>query len=85
MNSLNQKLLGMLQNGFPLTLEPFADLGKTLVLSENEVITRIQQFKDDGVIRQISAVSDARSLGYLTTLVAMRVPEERLEWCSRIL
>jgi len=85
LNSLDQKLLARLQNGFPLTSEPFADLGKALSLSGDSIIQRIRQFKDDGVIRQISPVFDARSLGYATTLAAMRVPEDRLERCSRIL
>lgn len=85
MDSLDQKLLALLQNGFPLTLEPFANLGKILALSEDEVIKRIHQLKDDGVIRQISPVFDARRLGYLTTLVAMRVPEGILERGASIL
>lgn len=85
MDSLNQKLLAKLQNGFPLTSSPFADLGITLALSENEVIQRIQRLKDDGIVRQISPVIDARKLGYLTTLVAMKVPEARLERCAGIL
>lgn len=85
MDSLDQKLFAMLQNGFPLALEPFADLGEILALSEDEVIKRIHQLKDDGVIRQISPIFDARSLGYLTTLVAMRVPEGILERGASIL
>jgi DNA-binding Lrp family transcriptional regulator len=85
LDSLDQTLLARLQNGFPLTSEPFTDIGKILALSADEVIQRIQRLKDNGLVRQISPVFDARSLGYLTTLVAMKVPEGRLERCSGIL
>jgi DNA-binding Lrp family transcriptional regulator len=85
LDSFDRKLLARLQNGFPLTSQPFADIGKALALSAAEVIQRIKQLKDNGIIRQISPVFDARSLGYLTTLVAMKVPEDRLERCFHIL
>lgn len=84
-DSVNQRLLARLQNGFPLTAEPFAELGKKLAISQEEVIERIRRFKDEGIIRQISPVFDARRLGYQTTLVAMTVAEDRLEKAARII
>ncbi len=85
MDGVNQKLLVILQNGFPLTAEPFVEMSKSLNISEEEVIDRIEGFKKEGIIRQISPVFDARSLGYRTTLVAMKVPEDRLEKAAQIL
>ncbi|MFC1961659.1 Lrp/AsnC family transcriptional regulator [Chloroflexota bacterium] len=85
LDNLDQNLLAKLQNRFPLTTHPFADMGKTLALSGDEVIQRIQRLKKDGIVRQISPVFDARSLRYVTTLIAMQVPEDRLERCSGIL
>ena len=84
-DGLNRKLLSMLQNGFPLIPEPFGKMGKSLMLSEAEVINRIEHFKREGVIRQISPILDARSLGYSTTLVAMKLAEARLERGAQIL
>ncbi|MFC1989329.1 Lrp/AsnC family transcriptional regulator [Chloroflexota bacterium] len=73
LDNTNKKLLGLLQIEFPLTGKPYASLGLNLGITEDEVIQRIGQLKLKGLVRQISPVLDARSIGYKTTLVAMRV------------
>jgi DNA-binding Lrp family transcriptional regulator len=85
LDAIERKLLARLQNGFPLTAEPFVEMGKTLGLPGDEVIRRIRRLKELGVIRLIGPVFDARSLGYLTTLVAAHVPEEALDRCSGVI
>ena len=85
MDGIAQKLLARLQNGFPLTGEPFMELGNSLKTPEEEVIDRIRHFKNEGIIRQISPVFDARSLGYRTTLVAMKVAQDRLEKAAQVI
>ncbi len=79
LSDIDRKLFGLLQAEFPLTRHPYADLGSGLGIGEREAIERIGQLKAAGVIRQIGPVLDARSLGYRTTLVAMRVPEEQID------
>ena len=78
LDSIDKKLLSLLQTKFPLTKKPYAELGLSLGIAEDEVIQRIGQLKVNGLIRQISPVFDAGSLGYRTTLVAMRVAETQL-------
>lgn len=78
LNGIDQKLLNLLQAKFPLTGAPYADLGLSLGIVEQEAIRRIEQLKAKGFIRQIGPVFNAASLGYRTTLVAMRVAEARL-------
>ncbi len=85
LDAVDQRLLGMLQAKFPLTSKPYADLGLSLDIPENEVIRRIEQMKIEGLVRQISPVVDARSLGYMTTLVAMRVRETGLDQAAKFL
>ncbi len=85
LDSVNQKLLGLLQARFPLTATPYAELGLSLGIPEYEVIQHIKQMKRKGLVRQISPVLDARHLGYKTTLVAMRVAETRLEQVAKFL
>jgi len=85
LDSVEQKLLGLLQTGFPLTGKPYADLGQSLSIPEDTVISRIEQMKLRGLVRQISPVLDARRLGYKTTLVAMREKETQLDRAARIL
>lgn len=73
------QLLTLLQREFPLVPLPFATLAARMEVDEAEVLERTQQLKRDGVIRQISAIFDSRRLGYRSTLVAFRVPGERLD------
>ena len=46
---------------------------------EQEILRRVNRLRSDGVIRRLGAVFDSRSLGYASTLVAGRVPPERLD------
>lgn len=85
LDSVAQKLLGLLQARFPLTSKPYADLGLSLGVAEDEIIHRIEEMKTKGLIRQISPVLDARCLGYKTTLVAMRVAETHLDRAAKFL
>lgn len=80
----DRSLLDLLQAHFPLSPQPFAELGARLGVTEDEVIERASRLKDAHVIRCIGPVFDSESLGYRSTLVAMRVPEERLEYAVRV-
>jgi DNA-binding Lrp family transcriptional regulator len=85
LDNIDGKLLNLVQTEFPLTREPYADLGVRLGIDGDEVIHRIEQLRAKGIIRQISPVLDARSLGYQTTLVAMRVAESQLDRAAQII
>ena len=47
----DRRLLNVIQTGFPLTEEPFADLAERLDTSLDEVIRRITRLKQKGIIR----------------------------------
>lgn len=85
LDGIDRKLINLLQARFPLTREPYADLGLQLGIDGDEVINRIGQLKKAGIVRQISPVLDARSLGYQVTLVAMRVAESQLDKAERLI
>lgn len=75
----DRELLGSLQGEIPLVSTPFAFLGQSLDMSEKEVIKRTERLKREGVLRQITAQFDTRSLGYRSCLVAARVSPERVD------
>jgi siroheme decarboxylase len=76
MDDIDRKLLNRIQQDFPITAEPFAEVAGRLGISEMEVLERIGRLKADGIIRRIGAVFDLRKLGFASTLCAARVPEE---------
>ncbi|HEY6379595.1 MAG TPA: AsnC family transcriptional regulator [Candidatus Dormibacteraeota bacterium] len=79
LEALDERLLNALQADFPIVHAPFAAVGEPLGLSETEVIERIATLRERRVVRQLSAIFDTRSLGYQSTLVAMRFAAEHLE------
>jgi DNA-binding Lrp family transcriptional regulator len=83
-------ILNSVQDGFPTEARPFAALAERLsrerglTLTEDEVIEKIRSLKDRGYIRRLGAVFNSRPLGYMSTLCAARVPEERVEDFGRL-
>jgi len=78
-DKVDRSILNSIQDGFPLTSRPFAELGAKLGLGEDEVISRIQKLKDANVIRRIAPIIDVKKLGGVSTLVAMSVPQDRVD------
>lgn len=79
MNDLQKQILNIIQADFPIEARPFAKLARGLDSSETEVISQIGLLKEQGIIRRIGAIFDAAHLGYVSTLVAGRIPAEKLE------
>lgn len=85
---VDRRLLNVLQRDFPLTARPFAAIGERLGLPEEEVLARVRRLKgsDKGrLIRQIGAVFDTSALGYKSTLVAMRVPQDEIDRAAAVI
>ena len=85
MDDLDRQLLNRIQSDFPLVARPFDELGRPLGLSEDDVITRMRALKAGRIVRQISAIFDTKSLGYKSSLVAMRVDPDRITEAARII
>ncbi|NQT82360.1 Lrp/AsnC family transcriptional regulator [bacterium] len=79
MDNIDIKILEFIQEGFPLASRPYAAIGEEVGCSEQEAFRRVISMKKAGVIRRIGANFDSRKLGYVSTLVGMRVPEKDLE------
>ena len=74
MNDLSQKLLAIIQDGFPLVERPYKALAETLNVSEQEVFDAVEMLRASGVIRRIGGVYDSKKLGFISRLCAGMVP-----------
>jgi DNA-binding Lrp family transcriptional regulator len=73
-------ILNALQDDLPLVSRPWKAIADRLNISETDMIDRMKNLEESGIIRDISPVLESRSLGlHAATLVALHVPEERLE------
>lgn len=78
LTGFDQALLGRLQRHIPLVERPFAAIASELDCDEHRVLDRAQALSDDGLIRDTSGIFDAKKLGYRSSLVAARYPDDQL-------
>ncbi len=85
MDKLDRQILDILQANYPLEISPYDHIAEKIGITEAEVIKRIGQLKDNGIIRRIGAIIDAKSMGYYSTLCATTVVEDRIEEVAKII
>ncbi|MEN6620664.1 MAG: AsnC family transcriptional regulator [Smithella sp.] len=85
MDNIDRKILNILQKEFPLIERPFLEVAQKCGLNEEEVISRVQKLKEQGIIRRIGAIFDGAKLGRTSTLCGVKVPDEELEGFIKVL
>ena len=70
---LSQKLLAIIQDGFPLVERPYKALAEMLNVSEQDVFDEVEKMRASGVIRRIGGVYDSKKLGFISRLCAGKV------------
>jgi len=79
MDGIDRKLLNYIQRNFPLTPEPYKEIGREMGLAEEEVVRRIKGLKERNIIHRIGASMNSRSIGMVGSLCAARVPEGQVK------
>ena len=82
MDKLDTEILNEIQWTFPLVVRPFDAIATKFVISPDEVKDRLHHLKRKGVLRQLSAIFDTRKLGYTSSLVAMEIEPDKLEYIA---
>lgn len=75
----DKALLNEVQSNFPVEPHPYRILGQRIGISEDNALERIEKLRELGIIRRIGASINSRGLGFVSTLVTARVPEELIE------
>ena len=79
LDDTDRSILNRIQSNFPLTERPFQAIADDLELTESEVIERIRNLKKKDIIRRIGGNFVPEKLGFVSTLCAARVPEDKIE------
>ena len=79
MDDIDRKIINAIQAAFPITPQPYQELGRQLHLSAEEVLDRVKALKAAGIIRRIGGNFHSGRLNYTSTLCAARVPEDKIE------
>ena len=74
----DRHLLTVVQRDFPLCRRPFEALDRREGWLGGESLNRFRRLQQADYIRRLGAIFDSRRLGYVSTLVAARIPEKQL-------
>jgi DNA-binding Lrp family transcriptional regulator len=83
-DDIDRDILNRIQSGFPITTRPYRTIAEELGLSESEVLKRVSRLKASGVIRRIGGNFTPDKLGFVSTLCAARVPEEKISQFAEV-
>jgi DNA-binding Lrp family transcriptional regulator len=76
----DRKVLAAIQEGLPLVPRPYAEIGRTIQMSEEEVVDRIHALQLNGIIRRMGIIVHHRPLGYsANAMVVWNLPAEQIE------
>ena len=79
MDDIDKLILNRIQSEFPITTRPFRSIAEALNLTEKDVIQRIRRLKENGIIRRIGGNFVPEKLGYVSTLCAAKVPDDKID------
>jgi DNA-binding Lrp family transcriptional regulator len=80
----DKKILNRIQSNFPVTSQPFLAIAEDLGLTEAAVIESIIRLKDAGIIRRIGGNIVPGKIGFVSTLCAASVPEDKIDDFARL-
>lgn len=84
MDELDREIVNTLQQGFPLSEEPYADVAVQLGITESKLLTRLSQLLENKILTRFGPMYDAQKLGGALSLVAMRVPEKDFDMVTEL-
>ena len=79
LDATDRRIINRLQDGFPLSSAPFAEVGAELGIGENDLLQRIVRLRDIGAITRFGPFMDAEAMGGAFCLCAMAVPAARFD------
>ncbi|MEA1890414.1 MAG: AsnC family transcriptional regulator [Pseudomonadota bacterium] len=84
LNDLDRKIINVLQSGFPLSKEPFAEVAGQMGIDEAELISRLQHLLENKILSRFGPMYDAQKMGGAFSLVAMKVPQQDFEKVTEV-
>ncbi len=79
MDATDRAILNRIQSNFPIDARPYRIIAADLGLTEEELIHRLGRLKNAGIVRRIGGNFSPDKLGFVSTLCAASVPEEKID------
>lgn len=84
MDELKRRIINRLQGGFPVCSNPFEVVAQQFEIEESRLISEISALKKMGLITRFGPLYNAECMGGVLSLVAMKVPPEKLEHVAEL-
>lgn len=79
LDEVDKKILRELQSNLPIVERPFASVAGKVGITEEEFFSRVRGLIDDGIIRKFGLRIDSKRVGFASTLIAMKVAENKVD------
>lgn len=84
LSAQDMKLIAAIQGGLPLVAEPYEEIGRSVGMTEAEVITRLQELLAAGFIRRLGVVVRHHELGYqANAMTVWDIPDDQVDEIAR--
>ena len=83
-DGIDKAILNRIQSDFPIAPRPYRAIADDLGLSEVEVLKRVSRLKKSGIIRRIGGNFTPDKLGFVSTLCAAKVPEDKISQFAEV-
>ena len=84
LDTIDRAILNRIQSDFPITSRPYMPIADEVGISEDDVLKRLVRLKENGIIRRIGGNFVPNKLGFVSTLCAAKVPEDKIESFAKI-
>lgn len=80
MDVLDKEIIRLMQGDMPLSSRPFKEMAEVIGISEDELLSRIRNMCEQGIIRRLGAVLRHNRVGFtVNAMVALKVDESRAD------
>ena len=84
MDDTDKAVLNRIQSDFPIDSRPYNVIAQELGLEETAVISRVSKLKELGIIRRIGGNFVPHKVGFVSTLCAAKVPENKIDDFAKV-
>lgn len=79
LSEFEKQIVRELQKNLPLVKRPFKEVAHRLNMNEQELIEKIKELKQKGIIRRFGAAVKHQNLGYIANaMVVWEIPEDKI-------
>ncbi|MHC4289177.1 MAG: siroheme decarboxylase subunit beta [Planctomycetota bacterium] len=80
LSDLEQRILGVIQHGMPMSVNPYQDLADKIEIPVEQLLEILHQWQADGKIRRLGAIVNHFQMGHgVGAMVVWTVPDDRVQ------